>query len=365
MFSKIATVVGLASAVLAQTVDPQLTARLRVAPSNVERINILRDDQFVFNFLAGTGASTGADGVVTTANSGNFPAVIGNGMAMTYGILGPCGLNIPHTHPRATEINIAVNGTLRTGMLAENGARFVFNNVSAGSVTIFPRGAIHFEMNLECTTTLFIAAFNDEDPGTSAVAQRFLGLPPDIVVASFDDLGVTDIAMIEARLPNNVAYGVQSCLQRCNITKPATQPGSQRQPRVSGNALPSGFSGPPPPPPPANSTNGTAAPRPGNDLAGSFGAVSQDYDPRYNGVVQNSNDFKGFLIALLIINGVFVIGILSAVAFYFIRKRGNRNERSRDPMAPQFAPLRDDKDAEYYDPYHRTPSPMAPAADKH
>ena len=59
-------------------------------------------------------------------------------------------MNTPHTHPRATEINIAINGTLRTGMLAENGARFVFNNVPAGSATVFPRGAIHFEMNLEC-----------------------------------------------------------------------------------------------------------------------------------------------------------------------------------------------------------------------
>jgi oxalate decarboxylase/phosphoglucose isomerase-like protein (cupin superfamily) len=66
------------------------------------------------------------------------------------GYLEPCGLNTPHTHPRATEINIAINGTLRTGMLAENGARFVFNDVPPGSVTVFPQGAIHFEMNLGC-----------------------------------------------------------------------------------------------------------------------------------------------------------------------------------------------------------------------
>jgi hypothetical protein len=94
--------------------------------------------------------------------------LIGNGVAMSesfrhsatkkptslfrsaYGYLEACGMNIPHTHPRATEINIAVNGTLRTGMLAENGARFVFNNVPAGSATVFPQGAIHFEMNLDC-----------------------------------------------------------------------------------------------------------------------------------------------------------------------------------------------------------------------
>ena len=66
------------------------------------------------------------------------------------GYLEGCGMNIPHTHPRATEINVAINGSLRTGMLQENGARFVFNDVPAGSATVFPQGAIHFEMNLEC-----------------------------------------------------------------------------------------------------------------------------------------------------------------------------------------------------------------------
>ena len=71
-------------------------------------------------------------------------------LSIAVGYLEGCGMNIPHTHPRATEINMAINGTLRTGMLAENGARFVFNEVPAGSATVFPRGAVHFEMNLEC-----------------------------------------------------------------------------------------------------------------------------------------------------------------------------------------------------------------------
>lgn len=71
-------------------------------------------------------------------------------MGMTIGFLGPCGYNTPHTHPRATEFNFAVNGTLQTGFLAENGARFVFNEVPPGSAAIFPKGAIHFEMNNGC-----------------------------------------------------------------------------------------------------------------------------------------------------------------------------------------------------------------------
>jgi hypothetical protein len=43
-----------------------------------------------------------------------------------------------------------VNGTLRTGLLTENGARFVVNDLPPGSMTVFPQGSVHFEMNDGC-----------------------------------------------------------------------------------------------------------------------------------------------------------------------------------------------------------------------
>jgi oxalate decarboxylase/phosphoglucose isomerase-like protein (cupin superfamily) len=339
---------ALLPAAFAQTVDADLVAKLRAAPTQPDRIRLLRDDQFVFSFLNGVGVSSGAGGRTISANSGNFPALIGNGVAMTLGYLEPCGFNIPHTHPRATEINIAVNGSLRTGMLQENGARFVYNIVPAGSATVFPKGAIHFEMNLECQPTIFVAAFDHEDPGTLAIAQRFFGLPPDIIAASLDSIGVTEIADIEAKLPNNAAEGTVDCLKRCGITK-VNQPTTQRQPRVAGNALPNGYTGPsaPPPPPPAPS---------GNRTSGSLGGNVETPDPRFNGQ-PTGNDQKTYLIALLAINGAFVVGTLGALIFYLVKKRGPKRERIRESMMPQFAPLRDEKETEYYDPYHRTPSP--------
>lgn len=50
---------------------------------------------------------------------------MGSGIPVTVGFLGPGGLNAPHTHPPAAEFNIAINGSLRVGMLEENSARFV------------------------------------------------------------------------------------------------------------------------------------------------------------------------------------------------------------------------------------------------
>ena len=91
---------------------------------------------------------------------------------MTIGFLDACGMNTPHTHPRATEINFSVNTTLRAGFLMENGARFVDVELKPGSAAVFPQGAIHFEMNPSCEPAMFVASFNNEDPGVGQVAQR-------------------------------------------------------------------------------------------------------------------------------------------------------------------------------------------------
>ena len=78
----------------------------------------------------------------------------------------------PHTHPRASEINFSLNTTLQAGFLLENGARFVSVELAAGSATVFPQGSIHFELNPTCEPAMFVAAFNNEDPGVQQVAQR-------------------------------------------------------------------------------------------------------------------------------------------------------------------------------------------------
>ncbi|KAF7319081.1 Cupin type-1 domain-containing protein [Mycena chlorophos] len=215
-------------------------AALRDSPTAVGRLSTLsQDSQFVFDFFnPPAGVVSGAGGHTVEASSANFPAVVGNGVAMTVGFLGPCSINTPHTHPRATEINFSANGTLRTGLLTENGARFIMNELPPGSMTVFPQGAIHFEMNDGCAPAVFVAAFNSEDPGVLQLAQRFLGLPLDIISATLGDIGVEEVEGLAHLLPDNVAFGTDECLQRCGLKRPSAQPTAQQQPRVSGNAFP-------------------------------------------------------------------------------------------------------------------------------
>ena len=211
-------------------------ALLTTAASEEDRIDLLSDSDFVFDFLnpPDNAIVSGPDGRIIAAKRKTFPALVGNDVAMSIGILGPCGLNTPHTHPRAAEFNLAVNGTLRTGMVAGNQARFVMNDLKPGQATIFPQGAIHFEQNLGCDTVMFVAAFSDEDPGVSQLANQFFSLPVDIVEATMGDSmgqmkskGLT-VQDIEKAIPPNVAFGVDECLKKCGIQTAGQRNSGQR-----------------------------------------------------------------------------------------------------------------------------------------
>ena len=58
------------------------------------------------------------------------------------------------------------------------GAAFIMNEVHKNQVAVFPKGAIHFEQNLNCVPATFVAAFNSEDPGVLTIANDFFGALP-------------------------------------------------------------------------------------------------------------------------------------------------------------------------------------------
>ncbi|KAJ6577729.1 RmlC-like cupin domain-containing protein [Mycena capillaripes] len=236
----LASIVASASAV---AVPSDIVSQLKLAATAVDRINLLPDDkQFLFNFFdPAAKAATGAGGKIVTANAATFPAVIGNGAAMAVGFLDGCAMNTPHTHPRATEMQYSVNGTIRTGMITENNARFIMTEIQPGGMTVFPQGSIHFQVNEGCDPAMFVAAFNSEDPGVLQAGQRFLGLSPDIVAATLGDIGIEAVLGLDSIIPDSIALGTDECLKRCGKTR-TPQPTTQRQTRVSGNAFPSGVS---------------------------------------------------------------------------------------------------------------------------
>ena len=89
---------------------------------------LLSDSDFIYDFLhpPASAITTGKGGHTVKADRKDFPALIGTligtGVSMTLGFLGPCGFNTPHIHPRSSQINAVVQGKLGTEFIAENGA---------------------------------------------------------------------------------------------------------------------------------------------------------------------------------------------------------------------------------------------------
>ena len=89
-------------------------------------------------------------------------------------------------------------------------------------MTVFPQGALHTEFNPDCTPAVFVAAFPDEDPGVQQAVQTFFGLEDEIIKAALGGDGSVngeDLDTFKGLIPANVALGVESCLQKCGISK--------------------------------------------------------------------------------------------------------------------------------------------------
>jgi len=217
-------VVACAAPVPSASNNIDLIHKLLLAPTAVDRINLLNGSDFVYNFNAPPdgATTTGEGGRTVNANRKTFPALIGTGVAMNVGFIGPCGFNTPHIHPRSSEINIIVEGRLGTMFIPENGVKPIgINYLDQYQMTVFPQGATHLEFNPDCTNAVFVAGFGSEDPGVEQVAQALFSLDPAVVQAALgvETINGADITTFKNRIPPNVALGVQQCLDKCGISR--------------------------------------------------------------------------------------------------------------------------------------------------
>jgi hypothetical protein len=206
--------------------NQQTINSLLLAATGRDRIALLpNDNDFIYDFANPPTQlynSSGKGGFTIAANRKTMPSLIGTGSSMSVGFLGPCGFNTPHTHPRGTELNIVVQGSLMTTMILENEARAVSNPTNLYQMAVFPQGALHQEFNPGCEPTVFVAAFNNEDAGTLQTMNAFFELPDDVIQASFGGdviISGQDVDLVRGMIPMNVAKGVEECLTKCNIPK--------------------------------------------------------------------------------------------------------------------------------------------------
>jgi len=203
-----------------QLASIDLQFQLSAAPTEQYRVDVLSsisDSQWVFDWnTATTGVKQGPGAKLIDATPSNWPAIIGHGLSATWVTLAPCGLNLPHFHPRGTTINTVFQGEYQTGFILENGDRFHPNNVSAGQSILIPQGALHFEQNLLCTETKFVAVFSSQDASVFTVGNALFGLPSGITEAALN-LTAQAFESIQQYLPSSPIIGLQECRARCGL----------------------------------------------------------------------------------------------------------------------------------------------------
>lgn len=142
-------------------------------------------------------------------------------MTMAILNLGPCSMLPPHYHPRASNFVVAVSGETHTYMVTENGARVVETTLTAGKMTIFPRGSLHAMENLGCTPAQLVSALNDEDQGTQNMVNSLMGLPQRILDPATGYSGV-DYDKLRGDMPEvgtGSIYGNKECIERCQAQR--------------------------------------------------------------------------------------------------------------------------------------------------
>ena len=152
---------------------------------------IAKADDFFFDGLRKPGNTSNPVGsMVTPANVVQIPGLNTLGISLVRIDYAPNGLNPPHTHPRATEALIVLEGTLYVGFVTSNPDNRLFTKVlKKGDVFVFPEGLIHFQFNVGKTKAIAIAALSSQNPGVITIANAVFGsnppISPDVLTKAF------------------------------------------------------------------------------------------------------------------------------------------------------------------------------------
>lgn len=128
----------------------------------------------------------GTGGVRAAVTTDKFPAITAQGITYVRVRVVPCGCTLAHTHPRASEIMTLISGgPLQVGFVDTKGIAHV-EVLYPGDVTLFPRGLLHFELNVGDETADYLSALNSQDPGTLTAASALFKVPKRALASSLN-----------------------------------------------------------------------------------------------------------------------------------------------------------------------------------
>ncbi|KAI7997947.1 Germin-like protein subfamily 3 member 2 [Camellia lanceoleosa] len=131
-------------------------------------------DDFIFSGIKSPGNFSDTGLSTIPVNPTNLPGLNTLGMSFVRADLKVGGYNAPHFHPRATEIVYVVQGRVYSGFV--DSTNRVFAKVTEqGEVMVFPRGLVHFQMNVGKSTATIFGSFNSQNPGMQKIPSVIFG----------------------------------------------------------------------------------------------------------------------------------------------------------------------------------------------
>lgn len=130
-------------------------------------------EDFVFSGIKTPGKSNkGFSAVAVTSTV--FPGLNTLGMSFVRADLDEGAINVPHYHPRATETAFVVKGRVYSGFVdSEN--RVFAKVIEEGEVMVFPKGLLHFQMNVGDSRATILGSFNSQNPGLVKIPSAVFG----------------------------------------------------------------------------------------------------------------------------------------------------------------------------------------------
>ncbi|PSS30209.1 Germin-like protein subfamily 1 member 13 [Actinidia chinensis var. chinensis] len=214
-------ILALASVVLVRASDPSPLQDFCVAANDSKYVVFVNgkfcnnpklakaEDFFFSGLLTPRNTSNPVGSTVTQANVAQIPGLNTLGISMVRIDYAPYGQNPPHTHPRASEILVVLEGSLYVGFVTSNPDNRLFTKVLyPGEAFVFPEGLIHFQFNMGKTNAVALAALSSQNPGVITIANAVFGSDPkisaDVLTKAFQvDKKVVDYLQAQFWWPNN------------------------------------------------------------------------------------------------------------------------------------------------------------------
>lgn len=107
-------------------------------------------------------------------NSNVFPGLNTLGVSFVRADFDAGGVNVPHFHPRATEVAIVLEGKIYSGFVDTKNKIFA-KVLEKGEVMVFPRGLVHFQMNVGDVPATIFGSFDSQNPGLMKIPNVVFG----------------------------------------------------------------------------------------------------------------------------------------------------------------------------------------------